>query len=201
MTVVGGSITPQPKSHGKNLEYSVLNPVILFLLSFSEVRSLWYEMKIRIWNKNKNLESCYFSVFLHLYEEGFRYLGLIAVLKTCLYFYILAKVLSHNSNCTAHSSKPDSNVTKQLHLCIIFSMAAVQTVFPTMIPYESIIALTTINSYPLLTYLFTPWECQLFENKDHVSLVFVFLKPSTVSTWEKILKYFSSGWLRRLHNK
>lgn len=95
----------------------MLNPVILFLLPFSEVRSFWHEMKnIRIWNKNKNLESCYFSVFLHLYEEGFRHLGLIAVLKICLYLYILAKVLSHNSNCTAHSSRPDSTVTKVISL-------------------------------------------------------------------------------------
>ena len=78
--MVDGSITPQPKSRGKNLEYSVLNPVILFLLPFSKARSFWHEMKnIRIWNKNKNLESCYFSVFLHLYEEGFRHLGLFDI--------------------------------------------------------------------------------------------------------------------------
>lgn len=50
-------------------------------------------------------------------------------------------------------------------------------------------------------YLFTPWEYQLFENKDYISLMFVFLKPSTVLERQKILKYFSSGWLRRLHNR
>lgn len=149
------------------------------------------------------MESSYFSVFLHLYT------GVQALWLNCSSLNISLPLYSSKRpkpQCQLHNSYSFIKAQLKCHQTVTslhnflhgrIKNSIISNNDSICFHYSTI----TIKSYHLFMYLFTPWECQLFENKDCVSLMFVFLKPSTVLERQKILKYFSSGWLRRLHNR